>query len=270
MDAVKKECEDKGNLFSSEVEDFDRTVGDAMTIMDAYFKYWRKDQLDYVKVGKRRTEHEFEYDLGQGVVVEGIIDCIPETPDGRRWLGEHKSHKNIPTEDVRMRDMQTMLYADAARNALGVKGIGGVLWDYLRSKSPTVPQMLKAGTLSKAKIDTLPSVYEKAIADAGLEKAHYSDILGNLDDKMSSWFKRVFLPLNRSATAQLIDETRTTAREMVRKAGVDKTRSISRDCSFCSYERLCHAELFGLDADMIREREFHVKVSKNEVEHESD
>jgi hypothetical protein len=73
---------------------------------------------------------------------------------------------------------------------------------------------------------------------------------------LPTWFRRVFLPLNQGAVDQLMEETVITAREIKVKAGVDTTRNVSRDCSWCSYERLCQAELFGMDADFIRSREY--------------
>lgn len=257
--------EERPHVFSAEVDEFDQIITDARTIMEAYFDFWRGQKLRYIPVAGRRTEHEFEYDIGDGILLEGIIDCVPETPDKRRWIGEHKSHKVIPTEDVRMREIQPMLYSWAGSRALGIKNIVGVMWDYIRSKSPTVPEPLKDGSLSKRKIDTLPSVFLNEIKRLGLDPAHYSDKLGELDDRLSTWFKRVFMPINKDAMAQLVEETKVTGREMIRKAGVDKTRSISKDCSWCDYERLCHAELFGLDADSIRQREYRIKESKHEA-----
>jgi len=142
------------------------------------------------------------------------------------------------------------------------------MWDYICSISPSVPELLKNGTLSKRRIRTLPSVFRAEIKKHKLKEEHYEDKLEELEGKMGEWFKRVFTPINKDAVDQVLEETVITGREIHRKAGIDKTRSMSRDCSFCSYERLCHAELFGMDADFIREREFRIKEPKNVVETE--
>lgn len=264
--AMAKSKENRAKVFSSDVDAYDQMMVDTENIMTAYAKFHADEPITYFKIGHRSAEFEFKHDIGGGVILEGVIDCIPETEDGRRWVGEHKSHKVFPGDDVRQADLQSMLYADAAIKAFGIKRVVGVMWDYIRSKSPEEPKLLKNGTLSKARIDTLPVMYERAIERHQLDRADYVDVLGELDDKLKTWFRRVFVPLNRNAVSELMEETRVTGREMMRKAGVDTTRNLSRDCSYCSYERLCKAELFGMDADFIREREFIRKQAKVELE----
>jgi hypothetical protein len=274
-EALKAAAREKGKVFSADVEEFDQIMLDARIIGQAYMDFHKGDKMTYLDLPPkldadrpRKSEHEFVHDIGAGVIIEGVIDCIPVSGDGRKWIGEHKSHKSFPTEDVRASDLQAMLYGDAASKELGLKRVVGVMWDYVRSKSPQQPALLKNGTLSKARIDTLPVMYEQAIKDHGLDRAHYVDILGDLDDKLPSWFRRVFLPFNKHAVAAMIEETQVTGREMNRKAGVDTTRNLTRDCSWCSYEKLCKAELFGQDGEWIKQREFVVAKPKIEVETE--
>jgi hypothetical protein len=248
---------DRKGIFTADEEDWDTIIADATDIMQAYHDFWKNDPLDYVKIDGRKAEHKFEMPLAKDTVLTGVVDIFPKTADGRIWIGEHKSHKQqTPTEDVRMRDLQAMIYAHVAKEYYKIKRVSGVMWDYIRSKTPAVPALLKNGTLSKARIDTLPHVYEREINNQGLDRKDYVDILGDLDDKLPTWFRRVFLPLNQGAVDQLMEETVITAREIKVKAGVDTTRNVSRDCSWCSYERLCQAELFGMDADFIRSREY--------------
>src|SRR6478736_3101953 len=154
--AFKKVLEEKSHIFSADVDEYDQIILDARRIMRAYDEYWtaQGDVTPY-KIGKRKAEHEFVWDMGEGIVFEGIRDMIAETDDGRLWLTEHKSHKKIPDEAYRMRDLQTMLYRQAALDTMGVKQIAGILWDYLSSKSPSEPKLLKNGTLSKARINML-------------------------------------------------------------------------------------------------------------------
>ena len=248
-------------VFAAELDHWDEIHRDAEAITNAYMAYWAThgDKLTPVKINGQVAEHKFEYDLGQDISLQGVIDVLPQTPDKRVWVMEHKSRGGrIEDDSVRTRDVQTMLYSRVAEGALGVKRIAGVMWDYLRSKSPTVPHVLKDGTLSKRAIDTLPSVYEAEIERLGLRREHYADILGGLDDGLKGWFRRVVLPTNKDAINTLVEESLTTGREMKRKLGVDTTRNLTRDCSWCSYEPLCKAELFGLDASFIRSREYRV------------
>lgn len=264
-EAVKEINEDRKGIFTADEEDWDAIVADATDIMQAYREFWKNDKLDYVKIADRISEHKFEMPLSKDTMLTGIIDLVPKTADGRIWVGEHKSHKVLPTEDVRMSDLQGMIYAHVLKTHYKVKRVSGVMWDYIRSKSPGIPTLLKNGTLSKSRIDTLPHVYEREINNQGLDRKDYLDILGDLDDKLTTWFTRVFLPLNQGAIDQLMEETVVTAREIKMKAGVDTTRNFSRDCSWCSYERLCKAELFGMDADFIRNREYRERKKDEET-----
>ena len=274
--AIKAMASERAKVFSADIDEFDQIMADVKDIGEGYIKFHAKDGLTYAQLPPkgdatkpRKSEHEFVHDIGGGILVEGVIDCVPISGDGRKWIGEHKSHKSFPTEDVRAADLQSMLYGDAAAKELGIKRVVGCMWDYIRSKSPTVPEVLKStGMLSKKRIDTLPAVYERAIADNKLDRAHYVDILGELDDKLPSWYRRVFVPFNKTAVETMIEETQLTGREMNLKAGVDTTRNLTRDCSWCSYEKLCKADLFGQDSEWIRDREFVVAKPKIEVESE--
>jgi hypothetical protein len=257
--AIEEMNKGRAQLFSAEIDAWDQIMMDASDIMIAYDLHYKKDPLKYPVTKGLKAEHHFTYELGGGFQLKGVIDAMPESDDGRRWVMEHKTRGGrIENDSVRTRDVQTMIYAEVAQGVFGIKRIAGVMWDYVRSKSPPVPDILKDGSISKRKIDTLPHVYERFILAHGLDIRHYQEVLGTLDEGVSAWFRRVRLPLNRSAMGVIFDETRTTAREIHRKAGVDTTRSLTRDCSWCSYEKLCMAELMGMDADFIREREYRV------------
>ena len=139
---------------------------------------------------------------------------------------------------------------------LGIKKADGVLWDYIRSTSPSIPRLLKSGELSQAAIDTLPEIYLKAIKENRLNPRDYQEKLKELEGNRSSFFQRVFMPTCSELSKQLLSETVETAKEMQERGEKDCTRNLTRDCSWCEYESLCRAELTGIDADFIRKREF--------------
>ena len=141
--AIKEVNKDRKNLFTADQEDWDGIIRDAEDLMVGYHNYWSNEQLTFLEVNGKKAEHKFEYDLAKGIVLSGIIDAIPKTDDGRVWIEEHKSHREIPTEDVRVRDLQSMIYADVVKNVFGIKRVAGVMWDYIRSKTPSVPKLLK-------------------------------------------------------------------------------------------------------------------------------
>lgn len=246
-------------VFAAEVDHWDEIIRDADIIMAEYKAFYKKDDLRFPMIKGKKTEFQFSYTLKPGLEFHGKIDAIPETKDKRRWIMEHKSRRGrIENDSVRTRDIQTMLYAKVAEGTKLVPRIGGVIWDYIRSKTPSAPHVNKNGELSKAQIETLPSVYLKTIKDNKLDPADYKETLQNLTDNLPGWFRRVRLPINKHAIESLVDEAIITGEEIIKRAGVDRTRNLTQDCSWCPYERLCTAELFDMDADMIRKREYRV------------
>src|SRR5690606_31092831 len=114
----------------------------------------------------------------------------------------------------------------------------------------------KNGDMSVKRIDTLPHVFIRALQDAGLDPADYDDKIAEITQRQTEWFKRVFLPVKSSVSSVLIAEAQDTANEMRLRGANDETRPITRDCDWCAYETRCRAELFGHDADFIRQREY--------------
>lgn len=247
-----------GKVFSSERDAYMEIINDVDLLMDGYFNYYAKDKIKFVAIKGKLAEHEFEVPLTKGINIKGKIDAINRTSDSRVWLTEHKSHKEIPTEDVRFRDLQTVIYASILPT-LGIKTVDGVLWDYIRTKPPTIPGLLKSGELSRAKIDTLPSVYRTEIKRNKLKESDYKEILKSLENNERNFYRRVYMPMNIKLSNQLLSEVIITAKEIQEKGGIDCTRNITKDCSWCEFESLCRAELTGMDADFIRKKEFQVK-----------
>lgn len=265
-EVLKKYANESKKLFSAEVDEYMQVIADVEQLMTAYFTYYKNDGLKFVAIKGKLAEHEFEVEIARGIKLKGKIDAVTRTKDKRVWLTEHKSHKKIPDDGVRFRDLQTVIYADVLPQ-LGVKKIDGVLWDYIRSTPPSVPKLLKSGELSKAQIDTLPGVYLQAIKSHKLSPKDYSDKLQELEGNERSYFKRIFMPTAPSLSKQLLSETVETAKEVDERGGKDCTRNITRDCSWCEFEGLCRAELTGMDADFIRKREFETQEEEpNETE----
>lgn len=255
-----------GNMFREEQEAYGDIIGDLRSVVGMYHKRYANDGLTYLKINGRRAEHEAEIDLGEGVVLIVKLDAIAQTKDGRTWAMEHKFKKAIPDEDERFFDIQTSLYTEFPQS-FGLQKFSGVLWDYVRSKAPSVPELLKKGGLSKAlRIDTTPEVYLQAIRDNNLNPADYQDILAELKGREDNFSKRVFMPRNAALGKTLASELRQTSLEMEKNLGKDRTRTIERHCKWCSYRLLCRSEMLGLDAEFVRKHDFRKKEKRNEAD----
>lgn len=246
---LSKYRQDYQRMFDEERENYP-TPDELEALFHRYQEKYKDDGLDYQ--GKSEIEVIVEY---EGITFKGIIDKLPKDAQGRVFVCDHKTHLRIPDEDARYSDIQTVLYYWALQEV--GEQVDGVLWDYIRTKPPAVPEVLKSGGLSKrANIDTDYETYLKAIVDNGLNPDDYKDILEKV--KGNVFFKRIFLPKpNRALVDSVVNDFFSTAREIMDSKS--EVRNLTKDCKMCSYFQLCSAEVRGLDTEFIKKQLFVVK-----------
>lgn len=258
--------EENYKVFNEEEEYFgiEEMISD---IMEGYFSYYKNDDLFPVKVGDRYAEHSFSVPLipEENIYFGGIIDMIVKDSKGRIWLMDHKTHKILPKGDVAYLNIQSNLYAWAMSQSDQLPSPEGMVWNYIRWKQPSKPQVLKNGSLSKtSKIDTTWAIYKKAVREAGLDIKDYQDMEEVLKGKEEDFYVRHYLPFNKHVQEEILKDTKSTAMEIKYKAGKLKDRNITRDCSWCEFYSLCQAELKGLDTSTILKFDFMEKKDDNE------
>lgn len=245
----------------------------AKQLIRGYIRNWHDSGLEMVWV-----EKDFRIEVAPGIIFVGKIDGMAreKTRPKVRWLVEHKTCKKMPGEEVRIYDTQVLKY-QAALRLLNEPDVAGVIWDYLRTKLPTRPQLLKSGGLSKAKsIDTTREVYKREIEKHGLDVRGYMDILEDLDSRRDQFYRQVRLPIRRDMGQVLLNEMVITANAMRELEDVywgmasegepmerllhPFTRNLTRDCSWCDYAPLCHAELRGEDTSYLLKHDYIVRV----------
>lgn len=253
-------------LFDEEKEDLGDLPIECKRLMLSYL--WHYGLSDPWKV--HEVELTLETPFPDGSMYRGRIDMLVENQWGL-WIVDHKTHKTLPKFDQRVLDAQSALYIWAAvRNKIPVQGF---IWNYARTKAPTVPKLLKNGkALSRAKsIETdYPTLY-KAIKKFNLPMEDYTDKLGALKAQRfqdgapqnSPFFQRHILHKNDEMLKQVAREGYHTARRM-NEYPWDKLGFIERvpdrSCDFmCSYKDLCMASLqFGEKSpgvqNMLRQR----------------
>lgn len=232
-----------------------------LCLMRGYISKYKDDKLTYLAI-----EKEISIPLIKGVIFTGKVDGIVEDEHGNQWIVEHKSHKNLPDSDVRLQDVQTTLYCWALRK----EGYNpqGILWDYIRTKRPSIPKPLKAGGLSKRKdIDTTYEVYLEEIIKQGLDPVDYQDILDILQKKDKQFYRRVYYPLPSEHQLKLMVKDLKESAKMIKRYG-DKLEChhLSNYCNICSYRTICQAELFNLDKDFVIKSSFKPRLSQEERE----
>lgn len=216
--------------------------------MRGYAYHYRNENL---KV--RAIEKSFEVPL-KNITFKGRIDILFEDEDGHLWLGDHKWVTSIPSKDsFHAMDLQLLLYPWAAQKAWGIE-IHGVFWNYIRSKAPSVPKLIKSGAISKSKVDTDYLTYKNFLVLNDFDPKDFSDQLEPLR-KQSPFLQRYWLAREPHVLKQIVLEALTTGREINLTGREDYvTRNITKDCSWCSYRMLCRADLERGDRDTLIKR----------------
>lgn len=258
FDVLKEINPENKRIFKEEKEYYGEILEDIYLIMDEYYAYWPESELTFLPIGpnKARSEIKFEFETKR-FIAEGTMDAIARTPNRMVWLVEHKTHGDLPSEDHRWRNLQSAVYLTAIKE-LKLATPSGVLWNYISSKSPTLPEYLeKSGRLSKREIVTLPNVVMAQLQAYSLSQAdpNHRELLDAAIACRQRYFQRIYTPLSPRVTSQLWQGFVDTAHEIIDNAG-RRDKNISRACEWCSYEPLCRAELTGGDLASVKRNEF--------------
>lgn len=244
------------SLFREERETYGDIIGDCSRILSGYSKRWKASGLRYEVV-----EAKLFVSLIEGVDFVGYVDKVATDPQGRRWLLDHKSHRHLPSADQRASDIQSVFYYWAWNQVEPKRPADGFIWDYLRTKPPTRPELLKNGRLSeRVNMDTDYDTYMATIQEHGLDSKEYLETLDRLKKAPSQFYQRVSLPNPNEALLESVVHDLKTDALLVRDLGdVLTSRNLSRDCPQCQFFSLCQAELRGGSSDFIRRKEYYAK-----------
>ena len=263
--------EEYDNLFVEEKAEFGDIPGEVKRIMKAYFREYKDDKLRFMTLGGKKSEHKVKVELVPGkVIFKGKLDAIAEDDHDRVWLVEHKSHKKFPTEDFRFTNLQVAIYSWALEQQDKISS-DGILWNYIRTKPPIIPDLLKNGELSKRKnIDTDWVTYLGEIKKHGLNPKDYADMKELLTGNRPAFFRRVFFPISEKVRKNIVNDFKETALEIYSLGGKSKARNLGRHCSWCSFNQVCHADLAGLDVNFILKHEYKEREDRYKEELETE
>jgi hypothetical protein len=241
--------------YADDVEQFGDIVEDIRYIFEAYMAFWADRELKYLPHDRCYAEHSFEVEIPkEKILVKGTIDAVTQHRK-YNWLTEHKNHKSIPNDDERWRSVQSVVYIKVIAILGWWKDIEGTCWDYIRTKSPSRPELLKDGSVSRRKIDTLPQVVRDTLR-AYKKDPNYKSLVDAAELNMPTYFQRVYTPIKRQLVDKVWEGFLSTAREMRDAKLREPVMTIGRHCSWCPFESICRAELTGGDVDFVIEHEY--------------
>lgn len=252
-------------MFQEEREFYgENFISDIERIFLGYLRTWSNDDWQVLRV-----EEEIRTPLTRNIEFVGHVDLrIKTLGDGRRWLVDRKSHKVIPDAEERYGNTQLMLYVWAWNRENPDRCVDGIIWDYLRTKAPTVPEVLKKGGLTqRMDLDTDVYTYECAIEDNKLDVRDYEEYLSYLEQRQEGrFFQRVPLPNPPQAViGTVLEEFKQTATLMHRLDVYP--RNMTARCKQCEFWKLCKAELTGLNAEFTRKADYEPReVEPNEAD----
>ncbi len=242
-------------LFAAEREMYGELVEDIRVIMMEYFDFYEDDGIVYAKRGGKRAEHEFEVAITNRITVTGKIDGFAKSRNGMRWLAEHKSFNHLPNEDERWRNVQSCVYI-RINDIMGWPELDGTMWDYISSKPPGRPKLLKDGKLSSARCSTLPARLREVFKEHRVNAAEYKGLMKQAEYNRKQYFQRMFNPTKTVTVEAVWSDFIDTANQLVDYGHAHKDKNIDRHCSYCDYQERCRAELQGSDVDYITERDY--------------
>lgn len=249
----------KERLFAEEIVLQNQEIKTAATILEEYEDYWQDSPLDLVKVEGKLSEHKLETRLNSQIQFVGYVDNFAR--EGKlRLIVERKSSERLPDQTTKWRDLQTGVYAYLWEQVYGEKP-DGVLWDCIRSKEPTRPQVNKSGELSTRDIDSLPCVVRAAIKEAGLKEADYREVIAAQVRNRDNWFKRFKTPTRDRGMQSIFEDFLSTAKEMAQLHGKARERTTGLQCGWCEFEEICRADLTGGDVRSVKERLYDHRTS---------
>jgi len=180
----------------------------------------------------------------------GRLDMVVRDHYGKIWLMDHKTSKDKLDPQILILNDQMTVYLWAAQQIFKMP-FEGAFYNVLRKKLPTVPQLLKTGSLSKSKqIDTTYEVYLAEIEKHGFNPEDYRDILEHLQEKPNTFFQREKVRRNQHEIA--------TAGRLLFLEAIDMLNdpfiytNMTWDCRWdCDFAQLCKAMNRNDDVDWL-------------------
>lgn len=268
-------CAEYDQLFDEEKEEYGDLPFECERLFKGYLRFWQ-DEADQYRVaalhdGTPAIEFLVENALPKTpreLPFKGRLDLMVEDLEyGGLWIRDAKWVKSIPDDDERMMSPQNCMYVWACRK-MGYD-VRGFIYDYGRTKAPSIPRILKRGTLSlAARMDTDYYTYLRAIKELHgkqwkeYAKTVYREKLLSLKDREVLWYRRERIPVEDEKIRTALLEFIVSVRDIQRRSR-HAPRSYFYNCRWgCEYHSLCTAEFAGLDIESLVKADYTVSEER--------
>ena len=258
------------DLFEEQREELGDLPDECLRIMRSYLRYWKNEDQFLIPVDSELDEI---VTLPNGLEFHIIVDLIMEDRrTGILWPFDHKSRKSFESSDNMLLDPQLSNYYWALR-IMGYKPLGGVVYNEIRTKPPTVPKLTaRTGQLSRRRnIDTDVYTFMSQIKRYGFDPSDYADILRHLArTEHERFFRRVKLPKDPPLLRTMRRELVYSAREIANAERANAfPRSFNKQCRWdCDFRNICIAELMGGDISSMIKMNFRRRTREDQIEKE--
>ena len=222
------------------------------------------------------TEREFLIPMfthkGEPYVFKGKIDELYlRKRDGEKYIkvGEHKTFNRRPDSNVLVMNIQKNLYAKAVQFLYGILP-RTVIWDYIHSKPAIQPIWLeKSNRFSMTKSNLItPYSWLRACKQRGITDEAILQQAEEFRGNVPAYFFRV----EQDFDPRMVEDTWSgfmfQAQLIARYGAKNKTKNMTRNCSWCSYRDICYTELTGGNMDHLLERNYVIEPREDIVNEE--
>lgn len=210
------------------------------------------------------TEHLLHLNIPHTAegILSGRLDLLVMYK-GEIWVLDHKTCSSFSDEASLEFNDQMTAYLWMVQQSIH-RPIAGAIYNQLKKKIPEKPMLLKDGrSLSKSKsISTTAEIYLATIVENGFDPNDYAEILEYLGAS-NQFYRREYIARTQAELATFEKELAAEYVEML-NAREDPARlcyrTLSRNCSYCSYAILCKAEACGdeMQSKALQEALFYV------------
>lgn len=279
LKAELAEMSKTGALWPQEKASFDDQISLIRGILNHYKVWVDKDtdrRFSDANLEFTALETEFSVPLyapsghkSSRIYLAGRFDgLIRLRSDGTYWIWETKTTRSIEELTRSLQnDEQCGAYLYAAQQLFRVP-IVGVLYNVLRKKVPTEPQVLQNGELSKNKnIDTTAEMYLDAVKkhhpnlDSQTLFEVYGPVIQHLLEEGNKFFARIGVYRTPKEIEQLQHDLWTVGLEMSRQSTPIYPSPGWMNCNFCQFKAPCLAMNSGADSEFLLNHEYRTRTS---------